>query len=113
VTFSDRETVSLLKTVLDRVWGTVPPGERAKISQAMLAERILQAAAQGERDPECLCAPGSGRNLDQSSLELRGAQDRTSIIIAKIRRNTKTYQVIHIFLPHPLCQVRGSRHVTG
>jgi hypothetical protein len=56
VTYFDRETVSLLKTVLDRVWATVPPGERAKTSQSLLAERILQAAAQGERDPERLCS---------------------------------------------------------
>jgi hypothetical protein len=51
VTYFDRETVSLLKTVLDRVWATLPPGERAKTSQSVLAERILKAAAHGELAP--------------------------------------------------------------
>jgi hypothetical protein len=35
------------------------------------------------------------------------------ITVAKLRREAKNRQVIHIFLPHLLRQVRGSRHVTG
>jgi hypothetical protein len=50
------ETVALLRTTLDRVWASLPPSQRAVRSQSILAERILRAAAQGERDPDRLRA---------------------------------------------------------
>jgi hypothetical protein len=52
----DPETVALLRTTLDRAWESLPPSQRAVTSQSILAERILKAAAQGERDPDRLRA---------------------------------------------------------
>jgi hypothetical protein len=54
--YFDPETVALLRTTLDRAWASLPPSQRAVTSQSILAERILRAAAQGERDPDRLRA---------------------------------------------------------
>jgi hypothetical protein len=47
VLYFDRETVALS----DR-WASLPPGPQARTNRSVLAERILKAAAQGERDPD-------------------------------------------------------------
>jgi hypothetical protein len=54
--YFDPETIALLRTSLDRAWASLPPGQQAVTSQSLLAERILRAAAQGERDPDRLRA---------------------------------------------------------
>jgi hypothetical protein len=54
--YFDRETVALLRTVLDRAWTSLPPSEQARTSRSVLAERLLKAAAHGERDPDSLHA---------------------------------------------------------
>jgi hypothetical protein len=41
---------------LDRAWNSLPPSAQARTSRSVLAERILKAAAQGERDPDRLVA---------------------------------------------------------
>jgi hypothetical protein len=56
VMYFDRETVALLRTTLNRAWASLPPALQAVTSRALLAERILRAAARGERDPERLRA---------------------------------------------------------
>jgi hypothetical protein len=62
--YFDPETVALLRTTLDRAWVSLPPGRQAVMSQSILAERILRAAAQGERDPERLRALAVGARAD-------------------------------------------------
>jgi hypothetical protein len=52
----DRETVALLRSALEGAWASLPLSRRAVMSQSILAERILRAAAQGERDPARLHA---------------------------------------------------------
>lgn len=47
----DPETIELLLNSLDEAWSLLPPRERMRVSKATLAERILRAAANGERDP--------------------------------------------------------------
>ena len=47
----DAETITLLKVALDQAWANLSPEQQAYISKAVLAERILMLAAQGERDP--------------------------------------------------------------
>jgi hypothetical protein len=54
--YFDPETVALLRTTLDRAWDSLPAGYQALTSRSILAERILKAAAQGERDPDRLRA---------------------------------------------------------
>jgi hypothetical protein len=54
--YFDRETVDMLRTTLDRAWASIPPAQQAGMSRSVLAERILEAAAQGERDPDRLRA---------------------------------------------------------
>jgi hypothetical protein len=54
--YFDRETVTLLRTTLDHAWAILPPSRQAATSRSILAERILRAAAQGERDPDRLRA---------------------------------------------------------
>jgi hypothetical protein len=56
VMYFDRETLALLRTALDRAWADLPPNQQARTSRSVLAERILKAAAQGERDTDRLCA---------------------------------------------------------
>jgi hypothetical protein len=52
----DPETIELLRSVLDDAWATLLPDQQANVSQTLLAERILRAATQGERDPARLRA---------------------------------------------------------
>jgi hypothetical protein len=54
--YFDRETVALLKTTLELAWASLPPSEQARSSRSVLAERILKAAAHGERDADHLRA---------------------------------------------------------
>ena len=54
--YFDRETVALLRTTLDRAWARLPSSEQARTSRSVLAERILKAASQGERDADGLPA---------------------------------------------------------
>jgi hypothetical protein len=50
----DIDTVLLLRETLKDAWACVPPQQRATMSKTLLAERILKAAADGERDRERL-----------------------------------------------------------
>jgi len=50
----DPETIELLKTVLDEAWACLLPEQQAGVSKTLLAERLLRAAARGERDPALL-----------------------------------------------------------
>jgi hypothetical protein len=52
--YFDPETVALLRTTLDRAWASLPPNQQARTSRSIMAERILKAAAKGERDPDRL-----------------------------------------------------------
>jgi hypothetical protein len=54
--YFDPDTVALLRTTLDRAWDSLPAGQQAVTSRSTLAERILKAAAEGERDPDRLHA---------------------------------------------------------
>ena len=46
----DRETVTVLREVLDDAWARLRPAQQATMLKTTLAERILKSAAQGERD---------------------------------------------------------------
>lgn len=46
----DLETVAMLRDVLDEAWTRLSEKERAEGTKSLLAERILRAAAAGERD---------------------------------------------------------------
>jgi hypothetical protein len=50
----DPETLSLLRKTLDDAWERLGPEQKAMTSRTLLAERILQSAAKGERNPERL-----------------------------------------------------------
>ena len=52
--YFDLDTVALLREVLEEAWARVPLRDRRTIARSLIGERILKAAAQGERDPECL-----------------------------------------------------------
>ena len=45
------ETVKLLRDALEDAWAALRPDERARASKTMLAIRLLEVAAAGERDP--------------------------------------------------------------
>src|SRR5262245_35930052 len=45
------ETVKLLRDALDDAWAALRPDERARASRSMLAARLLEVAAAGERNP--------------------------------------------------------------
>jgi hypothetical protein len=48
--FFDVGTVELLRGVLDDAWSYLPAGQTF-VTRSLLAERILEAARDGERDP--------------------------------------------------------------
>ena len=50
VVFFDPETIAILKGVLDDAWSLLPPGQ-TNLTRSLIAERILKAARDGERDP--------------------------------------------------------------
>ena len=52
--YFDLDTVLLLRETLEDAWACVPPQQRTTMSKTLLAERILKAAAKGERNPERL-----------------------------------------------------------
>jgi hypothetical protein len=52
--YFDIDTILLLRETLEDAWGCRRPEQRANMSKTLLAERILKAAAEGERDPERL-----------------------------------------------------------
>jgi predicted subunit of tRNA(5-methylaminomethyl-2-thiouridylate) methyltransferase len=47
----DRETIELLRNILEEAWGSLRPEEQAQSSRSLIAERILKMAATRERDP--------------------------------------------------------------
>ena len=47
----DPETIGILKSALDAAWVSLLPSQQAQTTKSALAGRILQAAADGERDP--------------------------------------------------------------
>lgn len=48
------ETVKLLRSVLDDAWASMGPDEKARSTRTLVAVRILEAAAAGERNPDRL-----------------------------------------------------------
>jgi hypothetical protein len=50
----DPETIELLRSSLDDAWSKLTPGQQATTSKSALAARILEAAAEGVRDPALL-----------------------------------------------------------
>lgn len=52
--YYDPETIELLRTVLEKAWSELSPQRQQRIQKTELAERILAAAAAGEREPERL-----------------------------------------------------------
>jgi hypothetical protein len=57
--FFDPATITLLRGVLDDAWSHLPAGQTG-VSRSLLAERILKAARDGERDPARLKARAVG-----------------------------------------------------
>jgi hypothetical protein len=55
-TVFDPATIDLMRSVLDAAWASLLPEQQARVSRTFLAERILRAAARGERDPSRLRA---------------------------------------------------------
>jgi hypothetical protein len=47
----DPETLALMKSSLDAAWSQLNPVQQARASKINMAEKILKAAARGERDP--------------------------------------------------------------
>jgi hypothetical protein len=54
--YFDPDTIALLRATLDRAWANLPESQQAVTRRSILAEHILRAAAQGERDPDRLVA---------------------------------------------------------
>jgi hypothetical protein len=52
--YFDLKTVALLREAVEDAWVCLRPEQRETMSRSLLAERILKAAAQGERDPQRL-----------------------------------------------------------
>jgi len=48
-----KETVDFLRSILDEAWASLTP-KQMSMTRSDMAAAILQAAAQGERDPDTL-----------------------------------------------------------
>jgi hypothetical protein len=70
------ETVKLLRSVLDDAWASMRPDEKVRSSKTLVAVRILEAAAAGERNPN--------RLLEQA-LVLRRIEDMSVPIVSVAR----------------------------
>jgi hypothetical protein len=65
--YFDLETVALLREILVDAWACLQPEQRATTSRSLLAERILKAAAQGERDAERLLDAALSKFSDEEA----------------------------------------------
>ena len=74
--YFDLKTVALLKEAVEDAWVCLRPEQRETMSRSLLAERILKAAAQGERDPERLLDAALERNVRHPSFN-RARQEST------------------------------------
>jgi hypothetical protein len=45
------ETIDLLRDVLERTWGQLPPDRKSNLTKSDVTAKILKRAADGERDP--------------------------------------------------------------
>ncbi|MGH6788226.1 MAG: hypothetical protein ACRECC_00920 [Pseudolabrys sp.] len=61
------ETIELMRVVLDGAWESLTPYQQALSSRTTLAERILAAAALGERDPVRLRGYALNSNVERSA----------------------------------------------
>jgi hypothetical protein len=50
----DPETIDLLRAVLEETWAKLSPQQQDEFPRSRIAERLLNAAADGERDPDAL-----------------------------------------------------------
>jgi hypothetical protein len=62
--YFDPDTIALLRATLDHAWASLPRHQQAVTSRSVLAERILRAAARGERDPDRLRAHALSEHAD-------------------------------------------------
>jgi hypothetical protein len=79
----DPETIAVLRTVLAEAWSALPASRQQTVQKTELAERILAAAAAGERDPErlrvhALMRPMETAVANQAAAILRDALARNS-----------------------------------
>jgi hypothetical protein len=58
--YFDLKTVALLREAVEDAWISIHPEQRLTVSRSLLAERVLKAAAQGERDRARLLAAALG-----------------------------------------------------
>ena len=54
--YFDLETIKIMRAVLEEAWAALRPNQQRELAKVHLAERILAAAANGERDPVRLLA---------------------------------------------------------
>jgi hypothetical protein len=52
--YYDPETIRLMKAVLEAAWEDASMQPQLHLTRSIIAERILKAAGEGERDPERL-----------------------------------------------------------
>lgn len=52
--YFDPETIDAMRAALDEAWAALRPEQQDELRRAELAQRILEAAAQGERDRDRL-----------------------------------------------------------
>jgi hypothetical protein len=50
----DPEMIEMMKTALEKAWASLPESRQSAALKSELAQRILTAAASGERDPDRL-----------------------------------------------------------
>ena len=55
LTHHDPDTIGMLRRVLDNAWAALSPSQQTQANKAVIAQKLLKLAADGERDPTRLC----------------------------------------------------------
>jgi hypothetical protein len=72
--YFDLKTVALLRETVEDAWISIRPEQRVSVSRSLLAERVLKAAAQGERDRGRLLDAALGGTVAGYSVKARPAE---------------------------------------
>jgi len=63
IAYYDPETIAVMKSVLEDSWASLRPDQQRASLKTDLAQRILAAAANGERDPTRLREEALAKSL--------------------------------------------------
>jgi hypothetical protein len=98
----DRETLAILEGVFDEVWVSIQAQRNGNITRAALAERILNLAVKGERNPLDSALSRSKMDAERDRLEkaleegFRETFPASDAVACSSARATRTAQGLYL-----------------